>query len=190
MRLRSLTNFDVMCARESFVEIGKRLLLCGGLLTGVASLLHIAIIFGGPDWYRFFGAGEDMAQLAARGFTYPTVVTAGIAAILAVWALYALSGAGVIRRLPFLRLALVLIAAIYLARGVLGVPAVLFLDQPYANELRTRMTFMVVSSVVCICLGLCYAIGFSTLWRTRSAPDTHNDAMQRRAKTHAPDGGR
>ncbi|MGI8510213.1 MAG: hypothetical protein ACR2MQ_12895 [Gemmatimonadaceae bacterium] len=174
-----------MGAEMRFAGIGNRLLLSGGLLTGVASLLHVAIIFGGPDWYRFFGAGERMAQLAARGSTYPTVVTAGIAAILSVWALYALSGAGVIRRLPFLRSALVLIAAIYLVRGLLGVPAVLFLDQPYANELRARMTFMAVSSLVCICLGFCYAIGFSVLWRTRSFPrgthinpvkGTHEDA--------------
>ncbi len=71
----------------------KLFLLAGGLLTGVAALLHVAIILGGPDWYRFFGAGEGMARLAARGSIYPTILTAGIAAILGVWMLYALSGA-------------------------------------------------------------------------------------------------
>lgn len=138
---------------------GKRFLLAGGLLTGVASLLHLAIILGGPDWYRFFGAGEGMAQLAARGSTYPMGITAGIAAILGVWTIYALSGAGVIRRLPFLRLALGLIAAMYLARGLLGIPVVLTVEDPYLEELRARTTFMVVSSAVCVCLGLCYAAG-------------------------------
>ena len=141
------------------MHVGERLLLAGGILTGVASLLHLAIILGGPGWYRFFGAGEGMARLAARGSTYPAVITAGIAAILGVWTLYALSGAGVIRRLPFLRLALVLIAATYIARGTLGVPVVLFVESPYTRELRSRMTFMVISSVVCVCLGLCYARG-------------------------------
>lgn len=138
---------------------GRRWLLCGGVLTGAASLLHLAIIAGGPDWYRFFGAGERMARLAARGSPYPAVITVGIATILAVWALYALSGAGVIRRLPLLRLALALIAAIYLARGVLGIPLVLLADDPYANQLKERMTFMAVTSAVCIVLGLCYAAG-------------------------------
>jgi putative oxidoreductase len=141
------------------VLVGERLLLAGGILTGVASLLHLAIILGGPGWYRFFGAGERMAQLAARGSSYPAVVTAGIAAVLGVWTLYALSGAGVIRRLPFLRLALVLIAAVYIARGALGVLVVLFVEDAYTRELRSRMTFMVVSSVVCVCLGFCYARG-------------------------------
>ncbi len=136
-----------------------RLLVAGGSLTGAASLLHLAITVGGPNWYRFFGAGEQMAQLAARGSSYPTAVTVGIAAILGVWTLYAFSGAGAIRRLPFLRLALSLIAAVYLARGVLGIPLVAIVDNLYLTELRSRPTFMIVSSAICIFLGLCYAVG-------------------------------
>lgn len=143
----------------------QRWLLLGGLVTGMVSLLHVAIIIGGPDWYRFFGAGEQMARMAARGSPVPTVITLGIAALLAVWMLYALSGAGVIRRLPFLRLALVLIAAVYLGRGVLGVPLVLLGDDPYANQLKAKMTFMIVTSAVCVVLGLCYAAGAAHLWK-------------------------
>ena len=143
----------------------QRWLLLGGLVTGAASLLHVGIILGGPDWYRFFGAGERMARHAARGSPYPAVITAGIAAVLAVWMLYALSGAGVIRRLPLLRTALVLIAAIYLGRGVLGIPLVLLADDPYANQLKGRMTFMAVTSAICIVLGLCYAAGAAHAWR-------------------------
>lgn len=135
------------------------MLLVGGGLTGLAALLHVATIAGGPEWYRFFGAGERMAQFAARGSSYPTVVTAGIALVLGVWTLYAFSGAGVIRPLPFLRFALVVIAAIYLTRGILGVPAVLFVDHPYALELRGKMMFMIFSSGICIFLGICYAAG-------------------------------
>jgi hypothetical protein len=144
---------------------GRRWLLYGGLLTGGAAVLHLAIIAGGPEWYRFFGAGEEMARGAARGSPWPAVLTAGIAAVLGVWTLYALSGSGVIRRLPLLRTALVLIAAIYLGRGILGIPLVLLADDPYANELEARMTFMVVSSAICIGLGLCYAAGAAHVWK-------------------------
>ena len=144
---------------------GNRLLLASGSLTGVAALLHVAIILGGPDWYRFFGAGERMARLAARGSIYPAIITASIAAVLAVWALYAFSGAGLIRRLPLLRLALTLIAAVYLARGILGVPVVVFVDDPYTNQLRAKMTFMVVSSAICVVLGLCYGVGAVRVWK-------------------------
>lgn len=146
---------------------GERWLRRGALLTGAASLLHVGIIFGGPDWYRFFGAGERMARLSARGSAYPTVITACIAFVLGLWALYGLSGAGVIRRLPLLRLALVLIAGVYLARGALGIPLVLFVDDPYTDELKGRMTFMVVSSLTCIFLGFCYAFGAARVWHRR-----------------------
>jgi hypothetical protein len=154
------------------LQTGDRLLVAGGSLTGVAALLHVGIILGGPDWYRFFGAGERMARLAARGSIYPAVVTACIAAVLGTWALYALSGAGVIRRLPLLRPALALIAAVYLARGVLGIPAVMLMDDPYANQLKAKMTFMVVSSAICIVLGLCYALGAARVWKTSSVART------------------
>jgi hypothetical protein len=154
------------------MQTGERLLVAGGVATGAASVLHVAIVVGGPDWYRFFGAGEHMARLAARGSAYPAVVTTGIAVVLGAWALYALSGAGVVRRLPRLRLALVLIAAIYLTRGVFGVPLVLLVDDPYAAELRARMTFMVVTSAICIALGLCYAAGAASAWRRPA----HRDA--------------
>jgi hypothetical protein len=148
---------------------GDRLLLTGGSATAAAALLHVAIIIGGPDWYRFFGAGERMAWLAARGSIYPAIVTSCIATILGVWALYGFSGAGVIRPLPLLRLALTLIAAVYLARGILGVPVVLLVDDVYTNQLREKMTFMVVSSAICVVLGLCYAVGATRLSRTPSA---------------------
>jgi len=152
------------------MENDERWLLAGGSLTGVASLLHVAIIVGGPDWYRFFGAGERMARLAAAGSLTPAIITAGIAAILAVWTLYALSGARVVGRLPFLHVALVLIAAVYLLRGVLGIPVVLLVDDPYTSQLRAKMTFMVVTSTICIGLGLCYAIGAAGVRKKRPGP--------------------
>ena len=64
-------------------------LFIAGCLSYIASLLHLACIFGGPEWYLFLGAGEKMAQLAVAGDPYPTKVTLGIAAILAAWGLYA-----------------------------------------------------------------------------------------------------
>jgi hypothetical protein len=54
-------------------------LILAGVGSLAASILHLACIAGGPDWYRFFGAGERMARMAARGHWYPTVVTLGTA---------------------------------------------------------------------------------------------------------------
>ncbi len=93
-------------------------LIASGILSSLAALLHLAVIIGGQAWYRFFGAGERMARLAESGSPQPAIITLIIVAVLAAWAAYAFSGAGLIRRLPLLRTALVVISAIYLARGI------------------------------------------------------------------------
>lgn len=136
---------------------GRLLLIVGGWLSLAASLLHIAVIAGGPDWYRFFGAGEQMARMVERGDAYPAVVTTLIALILAIWAAYAFSGAGVIRRLPLLRTGLVTISAIYLLRGLTLVPILFFSDAP-------ATPFTIWSSLIVLVYGLAYAAGTWLSW--------------------------
>ena len=132
-------------------------LITGGWLSVTASLLHIACIFGGPDWYRFFGAGEGMARAAEEGSWVPAAVTAGIAAILAIWSAYAFSGAGLIVKLPLVRTALVLISLVYLARALLLIPTLI---------LRPELvdTFAFWSSIVVLVYGIAYAVGTFRAW--------------------------
>ena len=137
-------------------------LIAGGLLSAAASLLHVACIFGGPDWYRFFGAGEGVAQAAERGEILPALMTAGIAAILAIWAAYAFSGAGLLPRLPLLRTGLVVISAIYLLRGLVLIPALLI-------NRGEVMPFVLWSSLIVLAYGLAYAVGTWTAWPSLKA---------------------
>ena len=135
-------------------------LAAGGVLSLIASVLHVACIFGGPDWYRFFGAGEAMAQAAERGEVYPALVTLTIAAVLGIWAAYAFAGAGLIRPLPLMRTALVAISAIYLLRGAVLVPA---LTVPAMGG-----TFNIVSSAIVLGYGLVHLVGTIRAWPTLS----------------------
>jgi hypothetical protein len=136
---------------------GRSWLTAAALLSAVAAVLHLAVIAGGPDWYRFFGAGEGMARLAERGSPKPALITLAIAAMLGLWAAYALAGAGRINRLPLMRTALVAIAAIYLLRGLALVPAV-------ATNPRAVDSFMLWSSLIVLVYGLTYAIGTYRAW--------------------------
>lgn len=137
---------------------GRTLLTAGALLSLVAAILHLACIVGGPDWYRFFGAGEGVAQAAERGEAMPAIITTGIAAVLAIWAAYALSGAGRIVRLPLLRTGLVVISAIYLLRG-----AMLFTPALW-NRPDLSAGFMLWSSLIVLGYGLIYAVGTWRAW--------------------------
>jgi hypothetical protein len=107
---------------------GRTLLIAAGLLSAGPAVLHLAIIAGGPAWYRAFGAGERMARMAEYGSSRPAVIAVCIAGVLAVWAAYAFSGAGLLRRLPLLRAGLVAISAIYLLRA--GAPLLLLASRP------------------------------------------------------------
>ena len=131
--------------------------MAGAALSLFAALLHIGVIIGGPDWYRFFGAPESYAVAASKGSIIPALVTAGIATGLAIWAAYAASGAGVILRLPLLRTALIAISAVYLACGLLLIPVVLFVPYPEG-------AFDYWSSAVVLLYGLVYAIGTWRAW--------------------------
>jgi hypothetical protein len=135
-------------------------LVVAGLLSCLVSVLHALIIFGGAPWYRFFGAGDAMASSAQRGSIVPTLVTASLCIVFLVWSIYAFSGAGILRPLPFLSPALAGIAAIYLFRGALLVPT-LFGIVPVRNlpSIKPHDAFTVWSSLISFGIGLAYAIG-------------------------------
>ena len=141
---------------------GSDHLLIAATLSFIASLFHVGIIIGGPAWYRFFGAGERFATLAEQGSARPTLITLGIATMLFVWGLYALSGAGVIVRLPLLQPALMAITFVYLARGVLGLVLPFTTNHPAIAE--NSVTFWMISSVICCAFGLFYLLGTLNSW--------------------------
>ncbi|MBK9990653.1 MAG: hypothetical protein IPP19_07980 [Verrucomicrobia bacterium] len=134
-------------------------LLFGGFASILVSILHVLIIIGGPDWYRFFGAGEEAARLAAQGSDSNAVTTAAIALIFALFGLYGVFGATGAFRLPFQSAALILIATLFLVRGLLGVPAFLMFQDTYLDELKGRMVFVVLTSLVSAAIGACYLHG-------------------------------
>lgn len=131
-------------------------LMIGGWLSLAAALLHIICIFGGGDYYRFFGAGEEMARADEAGHWMPAIMTSGIAIILAIWAAYAFSGAGLLPRLPLMRTALVIITAIYLLRGLFLIPVMI--------EPAMRTSFNIWSSLIVLGYGITYAIGTRLAW--------------------------
>ncbi len=133
-------------------------LVVGALLSALAALLHLCIIVGGPRWYRFFGAGERLASEAAAGRWWPHIVTFGIACVLTVWAAYALSGAGVIAPLPWLKAALCAITAVYLLRGAAGFALLLWPQQQYSTA------FVINSSLICLGYGMVHLWGLWQVW--------------------------
>ena len=149
--------------RNYFAINGAPVLASAGWMCIGAAVLHFACIIGGPDWYRFLGAGEKFASAAEDGKWFPHMVTFGIASILLIWSAYAFAGASQVQqfilvgRLPFMRTTLVVISTILMARGLL-----IFLPGVWRLDLTTNFKFY--SSVVVLVIAWTFAIGTWQAW--------------------------
>ena len=139
----------------------NKFLITAAFSNGVAALLHIGCIYFGASWYRFFGAGEQMAIWAEQGDLKPTIITSFIVVVLSLFTLYALSGAKVIRKVPLLKLGLVGMTTIFLVRGVGG-----FWMMGQITE--QSVEFWVWSSMICFSMGIFHLIGTIQTWNDSS----------------------
>jgi hypothetical protein len=86
----------------------------------------------------------------------------GAALVLVIIGLYALSGAGSIRRLPLLRLGLVGISGLFLLRGLFIILDLLLVLGILEGEFLIQGT---ISSLVFLAAGIAYAVGTVLNWR-------------------------
>ena len=144
-----------------------------GAITFIGGLIHIAMIFGGPAWYRFFGAPESIVQMADTTSLYPVFVCVFIAAVLFIWSAYAFSGAGLIPRLPFLRIILTTISIALIIRGISFIPLMLISPEIFEGitSCQSVNAFLIITSAICLVTGLAYGIGIKKTWYQLSEND-------------------
>ena len=104
--------------------------------------------------------------MAEQGSMYPTYVTLAISVIIAIWGFYALSGAGVILKLPLLKTALGLITAVYLIRGIAGLIIPFLTSSQIVHQ--NSIQFWIISSIICCIYGSFYLFGPLKLWRIKN----------------------
>lgn len=132
-------------------------LALGAVFSAIAAALHFACVFWGAPGFRFLGAGEPIAQMAEVGHWYPNFIAFAIGTLLTVWAVYALSGAGLLVQLPFARLVLSAITGVYLARAL----AFPLLKPAFPGN---SDTFWLVTSSICLVIGLIHLLGLRQVW--------------------------
>jgi len=141
------------------VKISKRLLILAGILSFLVALFQALVTFS-PTWSLYFGAPERLVSNVPLLY-----VTGFVAAVLfGIFGLYALSGAGYVRRLPLLRDALLAIGCLYVLRGFFLIPIIL-ISTGYLQSSRPIPTTGLVSSLVSLFIGLLYLAGTIGSWR-------------------------
>jgi putative oxidoreductase len=132
----------------------KIILLLAGVLSLAVAVFQVYLGFS-PTASAYWGGPTDQPMLLFAALV--------VGLVFAVWGLYGLSGAGVIRRLPLLRLGLIVIGGIYTLRGIPGIMILLIL----AGIIRDPQPIppqALISSLVSLAVGLAYLIGTIAAW--------------------------
>jgi len=116
------------------------------------------IISLSPAAAAYFQAPPPLLENRLRLF----LVGEGAALVLVIFGLYALSGAGSIRRLPLLRLGLIGISSLYLLRGLFFTLTVLTILGILEGEILLQG---VISHLVFLAAGITYAVGTVLNWK-------------------------
>ena len=138
------------------------LLILAGVLSFCAAIFQVAIAIV-PEWSAAFGAGAALVS------NPPLLLALGILVglLLVVFGLYGLSGAGVIRRLPLLRLGLLVIGLLYPLVGINFIFQVLALLGILPST-RPVPLFQLLISLGALVAGLAYLIGLAAGWKRLS----------------------
>lgn len=125
--------------------------VAAAVLNFVGAFLHLICIAWGPEGYRFFGAGERMAEMAEQKHWMPPVLTLMISFVLAVWGFYCLALGELTPSLPWMAEIVWAITLVYLIRGIYP-----FLMARWVAFFRTP--FMLTTSGICLMFGVIHAL--------------------------------
>lgn len=128
----------------------SKLLIVGGLIAAATAIWHLLCILGGPGWYAFARAPQVVIDSARHGTFLAPVGAIVIAGLMFACTAYSFSGAGLIRKIPLLRPALVTISLICLARALIAVPYLLS---------STLDVWELVASSGWFFVGICFSMG-------------------------------
>ena len=135
------------------------LLLIAGILSFAVAIFQLVISVV-PEWSAFFGAGDTLVS------NPPLLLLAGIGMtiVFAICGFYGLSGAGVIRRLPLLRLGVFFIGGVYIFRGIPVIFQILSKLDLLPSEVGASLLSF-YTSLVSLVIGIVYWAGFIIGWK-------------------------
>ena len=100
----------------------KAALILAAVISSVTALAHMSCIILGTSCYKAQLAPPEMIQSSIDGTLLAPLVTLFISALFLTCALFAVSGAGLIKKLPLQNIALIVIAVLCLLRGMATIP--------------------------------------------------------------------
>ena len=134
-------------------KIGVMLLALAACIAMGTAIAHMSCIFLGAECYAVQMAPSQIIESARNGTYLAPIGTIFVSAIFVVLGVYALSAAGVVRKLPLLKPVIYVVATLCIIRGIL--PLQLWLRHP---EKVNDIVFY--TGIVWLIAGLLYLVGY------------------------------
>lgn len=128
-----------------------KLLISAGCIASASAVWHLLCILGGPSWFAFARAPQQIVDSAQQGTLLAPIGTIVVAALMFLCTVYAFSAVGIIRKIPLLKSALTTIALLCILRGLIAIPVLL---TPAGLDV-----WQLVASSFWFYVGVCFMIG-------------------------------
>ncbi len=132
-------------------SIQSKLLFSAGLISGLAAVWHLLCIWGGPSWFAFARAPQQIIESAQQGTLVAPIGTIIVAGLMFSCSIFAFSAVGIIRHVPLTKPALMTIAVLCTLRGLIAIPT-----------FYTQVGFdiwQIIASTVWFYVGICFLVG-------------------------------
>lgn len=103
-------------------SIQSKLLISAGIIASVSAIWHLLCIFGGPSWFVFARAPQQIIDSAVQRTLLAPIGTMIVASLMFACTIFAFSAVGLIRKVPLLKSALIIIAVLCTLRGLIAIP--------------------------------------------------------------------
>ncbi len=131
--------------------VQSKFLISAGVIAFVSAIWHILCILGGATWFVFARAPQQVIDSAQQGTLLAPVSTVVIASLMFFCTVFSFSAAGLIRKIPLLKPALITIAALCTLRSLIAIPTLV-------NSIGLDI-WQIVASSVWLYVGFCFIVG-------------------------------
>ena len=131
--------------------VQSKLLISAGVIASASAIWHLLCILGGPSWFAFARAPEQVIESAQQGTMLAPISTVFVASLMFTCTVFAFSAVGLIRKVPLLKSALITIASLCLLRGLIAIPT-------FATSTGLDI-WQIVASTVWFYVGICFLTG-------------------------------
>jgi len=126
-------------------------LISAGGIASASAVWHLLCIIGGPTWFTFARAPQQVIDSAQQGTLLAPIGTVFVATLMFACTVFAFSAAGLIARVPLLKPALITIATLCTLRALIAIPSL-----SHSSGLDI---WQIVASTVWLYVGLCFIAG-------------------------------